>query len=121
MTSRSVRIWIKLMNCGHYMGCHQLESRSMHFRGYQFPLCARCTGVLLGQIATIIAIIAGFRLDLFSSGILLGTMGADWLLQWLEIRMSTNLRRFLTGICGGIGLTYIWFFAICEIVKLCKV
>lgn len=34
---------------GNNSGCHQLAERSFFYKGYQFPVCARCTGVTIGQ------------------------------------------------------------------------
>lgn len=31
-------------------------------------------------------------------------MGIDWLVQYLRIRESTNIRRALPGICAGYGI-----------------
>ena len=35
-------------------GCHGLDSRSFHYKGQKFPLCARCTGELLGMAAGLV-------------------------------------------------------------------
>ena len=37
-----------LMAVGHRAGCHQRADRSFYWKGRKFPLCARCTGVLVG-------------------------------------------------------------------------
>jgi len=34
--------------------CHQLPERSIHLLGYQMPMCARCTGVHLGFLSTMV-------------------------------------------------------------------
>ena len=39
-----------LMAVGHRAGCHQRADRSFYWKGRKFPLCARCTGVLVGYI-----------------------------------------------------------------------
>ena len=104
------RIWIKLMEIGHWLGCHQMDSRSFSFRGYQFPVCARCTGVLIGEIAAILMIICGIRLPytVILAGI--GIMGFDWFIQYMQWKMSTNPRRLVTGLLCGVGVTYIYFY-----------
>ena len=38
--------WIKLMEIGSYLGCHQMPERSFFINGYQMPICARCVGVI---------------------------------------------------------------------------
>lgn len=92
---------------GNNSGCHQLPERSFFYHGKQFPICARCTGVVIGQL---IAIGIGFftnvnfRLSLLS----LGVMGLDWGMQEIKIKRSTNTRRLITGILGGFGLFSIY-------------
>lgn len=104
------------MEFGHRMGCHQIPERSFFFKGYQFPVCARCMGVLIGEVIAILAIILGVRLKKLPIIGSIGVMGADWGLQWLEICQSTNPRRLITGIVCGIGLTYVYFYAIRSVI-----
>ena len=33
---------------GNHSGCHQMPERSFFYKGKQFPVCARCTGVIIG-------------------------------------------------------------------------
>ena len=114
------KTWIKLMNCGHRMGCHQMEERSFSFRGYQFPVCARCTGVLIGELISIILIILNIKLNIICSFILLLIMGLDWFIQYVKILESNNIRRLLTGISGGIGLTFIYYYIFIILIELVK-
>lgn len=88
---------------GEASGCHRMPERSFFFKGHQFPVCARCTGVFVGQLS---AIIYGFfkKVPTHISIILLGIMGLDWGIQEIKLCESTNTRRFITGICGGFGL-----------------
>ena len=99
----------------NYSGCHQLPERSFRIRGRQFPLCARCTGVLLGQGAAIVSLLCGFLPSCSAGMALLGIMGADWSLQKTGIRTSTNRWRFLTGIMGGLGWICILVSLICTL------
>ena len=83
-------------------GCHQKPERSFYFKGFQFPLCARCTGAFLGQLL-------GFLWVLFlrpKAGmlLLLGPMAADGISQRAGWRESNNVLRFITGLLGGFGL-----------------
>ena len=39
--------WLTWMKIGAKLGCHQRSDRSFFYHGYQFPICARCTGVLI--------------------------------------------------------------------------
>jgi len=93
--------WFKLMDfADRRWGCHQIAERSFFLGGYQFPICARCTGVLLGYILSIFLF---FHISFLICIGLAGIMLLDWSIQFLKILKSTNVRRFITGICGGIG------------------
>ncbi len=84
------------------MGCHQRPDRSFFFRGKQFPVCARCTGVFLGECIAFVV----FRWFAPSKILLLsfcGMMLLDWLVQALNVRESTNWRRLITGLLCGYG------------------
>ncbi|WP_211220725.1 DUF2085 domain-containing protein [Paenibacillus terrigena] len=110
--SRKDAIWLRLMRIGCQSGCHQRADRSFAWQGYQFPICARCTGVILGQIGMVILLLMSVRITLGVSVIGLGIMFIDWLLQRLKVKESTNWRRLITGILGGCGLIgcYAWLF-----------
>lgn len=101
--SKSTDLWLQFMQIGAKTGCHQRADRSLFYKGYQFPICARCTGVLIGYIASIITII--FILPDFWLGFsFCAIMFIDWLIQFLKIRESNNIRRIITGILGGYGI-----------------
>lgn len=94
--------WIKWMEIGRKMGCHQMAERSFFYRGYQFPVCARCTGVIISSIiATIIFFI--YKINIVTAFILSGIMFTDWFIQYIGIKKSTNVRRVITGLLGGYG------------------
>lgn len=102
------KLWEKVLNIFNFVGdnsgCHQLPSRCFCIKGYTFPICARCTGVLAGQLTMLILLCFNLRFSLSMCLILLSFMGADWFIQYVGARESNNLRRFITGICGGLGL-----------------
>ncbi len=93
-----------LQAIGDRSGCHQMPERSFHIKDYTFPVCARCTGVFFGQLLAVGLWIFGVVCLWYIAAGLLALMGLDWLIQHLKIRESTNVRRLLTGICGGYGL-----------------
>lgn len=102
--------WLKAMDVGAKLGCHQMPERSFFYKGYQFPVCARCTGVIISfVIATIV-----FTKKRLPVGVCIafsGVMLGDWMLQYLEIKESTNRRRLITGFIGGFGYTMLhWHF-----------
>ncbi|MBE5961204.1 MAG: DUF2085 domain-containing protein [Lachnospiraceae bacterium] len=96
-------IWKALMSWGESLGCHQMPERSFFLRGYQFPVCARCTGVIIGYILAVpIYYISGFHRNTSIFGCF--SMLTDWGIQKIRLMESTNTRRFLTGLIGGFGL-----------------
>ena len=108
--NKNDKLWISLMDFGKRLGCHQMDSRSFCFKGYQFPVCARCTGVLIGEVITILLLLLNFKISIVYSLLLLAIMGVDWFIQYINILESNNIRRLITGICGGIGLTFIYYY-----------
>ena len=112
-------IWAKLMIWGAKMGCHQRSDRSFFINGkYQFPVCASCTGVILGYITTICTV--GTSIPVALCLAFCGLMFLDWLIQFLGIKFSTNVRRLITGIMGGFGLLRLELMALFHIIALCK-
>ena len=112
MNNKSVSLWIKLMDFGKRLGCHQMPSRSFFIKGYQFPVCARCTGVIVGELLAIILLLISVKMSLLFALIFLVPMAIDWGLQYLNVLESSNIRRYITGLLGGIGLTYLYFVLI---------
>lgn len=103
--------WIKFMKYGRKLGCHQLAERSFFINNYQFPVCARCTGVLIGYIfSPILLLISNYRI--YIALILCLIMFIDWCIQYLKIKESNNIRRLLTGIAGGVGIMNIFIYFI---------
>jgi len=109
------------MKAGHILGCHQKEERSFSICNYQFPVCARCTGVLLGEWFSLFVIILGLKPSYLLIIPTLTIMGIDWSLQALKILESTNIRRLITGFCGGIGIMNMYVVIIRAIVQFFSV
>lgn len=108
-------LWAKSMNyCKH--GCHQMPERSFYYHDYQFPICARCTGVLVGKAITILFLIGGLVLKLPFAIFCMFIMFFDWFIQFIGLKESNNVRRFLTGILGGIGLWSIGLYVLFTII-----
>lgn len=101
--TKAERRWMKLMELGRHLGCHQMPERSFFYHGYQFPVCARCTGVLLSSLPSLWCFLR-HPLRLWQAAGLCAVMGVDWLIQRLGICPSTNKRRLWTGFLGGFGL-----------------
>lgn len=94
-------IWVQSMRIGRLFGCHQMPARSFSIGSYQFPLCARCTGILAGHL---VSLPLWRRLPGIKTGLmLLLPMALDGSTQLLSLQTSTNGRRLITGILGGVG------------------
>lgn len=106
--------WIQWMKLGEKTGCHQRCDRSFYIKGRQFPVCARCTGLLIAYVLAIVTYICGGCRKVQSKTshrfAVLGclTMLLDWSIQALKIKESTNVRRLITGFLGGLGLMHFY-------------
>ena len=83
--------------------CHRMPERSFFFRGHQFPICARCTGVLIGYIIGIFYLIFYNKLGYTFELLLMIPLLIDGIGQYRGYFVSTNIRRLITGILGGIS------------------
>lgn len=98
------KLWLLAMRAGAACGCHQRYERSFRFRGYQFPLCARCTGIALGQLLALARPAAkSLPKSLMGCLLLLTPTAVDGLTQAAGLQASTNRRRLWTGILAGLG------------------
>ena len=93
-----------------YWGCHQLPERSFFIGKYQMPICARCLGIIIGYIISIILLIFNINLNIYISLLFILITLLDWSLQFFNILMSNNIRRIITGIFGVIGIINILYF-----------
>ena len=96
------KTWLGLMKTGEHLGCHQMPERSFFYKGYQFPVCARCTGVILSSFFAVL-VFTKKKISPIICALMSGVMFADWFIQRIGIKPSTNRRRFLTGLIGGFG------------------
>lgn len=88
-------------------GCHQKPERSFFIKGIQMPICARCTGELIGII------IACFTYRMFDLSvgeyfILMLPLIIDGFLQKLTKYESNNIKRVVTGFLFGYALLTIF-------------
>ena len=101
--STKIKTWAFFMRLGNRCGCHQREDRSFKIKGWQFPVCSRCTGILTGQLIGIILYIFQLSIPLYIDFLFLAIMFLDWFIQYKNIKESTNFRRFITGNLAGIA------------------
>lgn len=99
--------WLPLL-----FGCHCRPDRSFHFRGKQFPICARCTGLGLGFLAAAVSLWF-FRPPFFATLLLMAPMIIDGICQQKTAYESKNPLRLITGILFTYGL--IAFIVLCDI------
>lgn len=101
--SRKLKIWLKMMEIGARLGCHQRADRSFFIKGFQFPLCARCTGLLAGYVGALF-LFHYIVIPYWAYGILILPMAVDGGTQYMGWRESVQPLRFFTGLLGGYGL-----------------
>lgn len=86
-----------------FFGCHCRDDRSFHYKGERFPICARCTGELVGIIFSIFSCIF-FKLSPLLIVVFMLPMIIDGSVQMLTSYESNNIKRFVTGFLFGYAL-----------------
>lgn len=110
LTEKQYQRWQKQMRiCRKIFRCHQLPDRSFFFHGKQFPICARCTGIVLGIILS--PLICIFLPENIYVSIFLGSfMLLDGFTQLYGIRESNNITRLVTGLLFGYSIISFLFY-----------
>jgi uncharacterized membrane protein len=112
------------MRFGAMTGCHQLYERSFSFKGYQFPVCARCTGLFFGQTTGIMSFFIFIKCDIkllfLFAMVSIMLLGIDGLGQLKKFWISTNLRRLITGILCGYFVTVLNLNTIIVLINILK-
>lgn len=90
------------MELGTAAGCHQRPERSFFVGGWQMPVCARCTGVFIGQLLALPALL--LFVPQVGAAVLALPLALDGLTQKAGWRTSTNRLRLVTGLLAGFGL-----------------
>lgn len=112
------KLWIKLMEiCWKYWGCHQMPERSFFWKKYQFPVCARCTGMMVGYILAIVLSVLGVFIKYWQCIVLLIPLIFDGCLQYKTKYLSNNFKRFVSGVLYGVGLIQIFIKVIIMIIN----
>ncbi|MBT9722649.1 DUF2085 domain-containing protein [Dorea longicatena] len=94
------------MNIGSRLGCHQMPERSFFYKGYQFPVCARCTGLIIGYLLGVLIYflkVLNWKIAI----ILCIPLVLDGGSQYLNWRISNQVLRLITGILCGIGIMFL--------------
>ena len=93
-----------------FFGCHCRPDRSFHLRGVQFPVCARCTGILAGMLAALATLWLWVPRP-WALILMLAPLVIDGAVQHRTRYESNNLRRFLTGLLYGYAMIVLaWLF-----------
>ena len=95
-------------------GCHCRDDWSFYWNGKKFPICARCTGILVGSLTafmTYILICCPISVCVF----LIIPLVMDGFGQQLTAYESTNARRLITGLLFGFGFVRTVFYAVLEL------
>ncbi len=81
-----------------------MPERSFFCGKYQMPVCARCTGMMIGYLVAIVLFIMDMHLTFIASILLILPLIIDGSIQYKTRYTSNNLKRLVTGIMYGIGL-----------------
>lgn len=92
-------------------GCHQRPDRSFFIKGKQFPICARCTGELIGILVTPFLYWKLRKVAIWVFFIMLVPLIIDGVVQAKTKYESNNIKRLLTGVLFGVGLTTLFFLS----------
>ena len=98
-----------------YCHCHQMPERSFFIKGYQFPLCARCTGIAIGHFFAFI--IAPFHTFKLSIVVLALPLALDGTIQYFTPYESSNTKRVISGFLYGFAFTSIMCLCIKRIFR----
>ena len=93
-----------------FFGCHCMDSRSFHYRNIRFPICARCTGELIGILLGVI-LFAFWQPGWLLALLLLLPLLIDGGIQALTRYESNNIKRLITGILFGYGLVNLFLIS----------
>ena len=80
-------------------GCHTYCERSIRIFKYQLPICARCTGIFIGILFSVLYFF--LESSILISFILGVPLIVDGLLQKLTRYSSNNYKRFFSGVLFG--------------------
>ena len=83
--------------------CHRLPHRSFYWKGKQFPVCARCTGIHLGYFSMPIFLFNLWEIPVLWAILMVLPTYIDGIRQHITKRESTNVIRVITGFVAGVG------------------
>ena len=84
--------------------CHRKPERSFCWKGRQFPVCARCTGIHIGYLTFPLFLLQIFTLQIGWTLLLILPTWIDGWTQAFFNRKSNNFLRVTTGLMAGVGM-----------------
>lgn len=99
-------------------GCHCRSNRSFFYNGKKFPICARCTGELLGILSVPLLVWLFGVPSIIHCILLMIPMIIDGFLQLLTKYESNNCMRVITGTLFGFGLMSLFLVSTIAIANL---
>ena len=109
------KVFINFINRINFFGtlplCNLNERHGFYIGAFCFPLCVRCTAIILSLIITtflqgLLKYIPSKKM-LFISAVCIFFCLLDGCLQYFFTIESTNIRRLLTGLSCGFGISTI--------------
>ena len=91
-----------------FFSCHQRKDRSFYYRGFQFPICACCTGILFGFLLSPFLVMS-FAPPIWIYALLLLPLLIDGTIQRISVYESNNPTRLITGIFFGVACAGLLF------------
>lgn len=92
----------RILHIGEIPLCNGIPSRALHIGDFCFILCYRCSGVIIGLLATLYYLRK--NKPKIKYVLLIIPMIIDGYLQLLTSYLSNNSLRLITGILFGIGI-----------------
>jgi len=83
--------------------CHRRPERSLAILGHTFPICSRCTGLLVGFFGFISLALLNLQIPLFAGIVMMVPMVIDGTSQLTGFGESNNMLRLLTGFLFTFG------------------
>lgn len=88
--------------------CHRKPERTFKINGHYFPVCSRCTGLIIGSFSFFIFLyydhVQYSPNLLICSVLMMIPTFIDGYTQLIGIRESNNVLRFFTGLIAGLGI-----------------
>jgi uncharacterized membrane protein len=104
-TNKLIMIFVQRIKLfGRLPLCNMHYERAPHLGHFCFPLCWRCSSILMGII---IGKLVHFDINIYYACLLQIPIIIDGYLQYKHVIVSTNIRRIVTGFLSGLSASTI--------------